>query len=130
MSRARRKYPFPFTIINSANLQCRIAERVGGIIINDNDVLNSLSIVRDKRHDLARKQLYHSIWVASGKKELRGVSEHALHASRRNSEKVETDPSFLEEELRRSYGDSLLCLYYAGDRVYMQIPTEGFCRPR
>lgn len=49
----REEVSFPFIIINSTNAAYRIVN-IGRIIINDNDVLNSLSIVHDKKHDLAR----------------------------------------------------------------------------
>lgn len=48
----RKEVSFPFIIINSTNAAYRIAKQRDNY--NDNDVLNSQSIVRDKKHDLAR----------------------------------------------------------------------------
>jgi len=65
------------------------------IIINDNEVLNFLSIVHDKRHDLARNSyIIRFICVTSGMKRS-GVPEHAFHASHR----IPRKPSFTRKTL-------------------------------
>lgn len=100
----------------------RIAKhRWNTIIINDNEVLNSLSIVRDKRHDLARNSyIVRFIWVTSWKETKRCPGTCASRELQ-NSEKAEKRWSFTRKTLKS-------CEIRSYVSVYISEEIQFICR--